>query len=137
MEDSSNRQIARSASKVMVALLLSNIVNLVSLMLIATTFGTQSDMDAFLAANRVSETLFLLMAGGALGSAFIPTFTALLTKGERNPAWRLASALGNLVLIVLTIVAFLAAIFAQPLVHYVLAPGFADDPAQEALTVDL
>ena len=137
MEDSSNRQIARSAGKVMVALLLSNIVNLVSLILIATTFGTQSDMDAFLAANRVSETLFLLMAGGALGSAFIPTFTALLTKGERNPAWRLASALGNLVLIVLSIVAFLAAIFAQPLVHYVLAPGFADDPAQEALTVDL
>jgi putative peptidoglycan lipid II flippase len=137
MEDSSNRQIARSAGKVMVALLLSNIVNLVSLILIATTFGTQSDMDAFLAANRVSETLFLLMAGGALGSAFIPTFTALLTKGERNPAWKLASALGNLVLIVLSIVAFLAAIFAQPLVHYVLAPGFADDPAQEALTVDL
>ncbi|OGN90035.1 MAG: murein biosynthesis integral membrane protein MurJ [Chloroflexi bacterium RBG_13_48_10] len=137
MEDSSNRQIARSAGKVMVALLLSNLVNLVSLVLIATTFGTQSDMDAFLAANRVSETLFLLMAGGALGSAFIPTFTALLTKGERNPAWKLASALGNLVLIVLSIVAFLAAIFAQPLVHYVLAPGFADDPAQEALTVDL
>jgi putative peptidoglycan lipid II flippase len=137
IEDTSNRQIARSAGKVMIALLLSNLVNLVSLVLIATTFGTQSEMDAFLAANRVSETLFLLMAGGALGSAFIPTFTALLTKGERNPAWKLASAIGNLVLIVLTTVALLAAIFAQPLVHYVLAPGFANDPAQEALTVDL
>jgi putative peptidoglycan lipid II flippase len=137
IEDSANKQIARSAGKVMIALLLSNIVNLVSLILNATTFGTQAEMDAFLAANRVTETLFLLMAGGALGSAFIPTFTGLLTKGERSPAWRLASAIGNLVLIVLTLAALLAAIFAQPLVHYVLAPGFANDPGQEALTVDL
>jgi putative peptidoglycan lipid II flippase len=137
IEDSANQQIARSASKVMIALLLSNVTNLISLILNATTFGTQADMDAFLAANRVSETLFMLMAGGALGSAFIPTFTGLLTKGERNPAWKLASAIANLVLVVLIVAATLAAIFAQPLVHYVLAPGFANDPGQEALTVNL
>ncbi|OGO65436.1 MAG: murein biosynthesis integral membrane protein MurJ [Chloroflexi bacterium RBG_19FT_COMBO_50_10] len=137
IEDSANQQIARSAGKVMIALLLGNLANLVSLILNATTFGTQADMDAFLAANRVSETLFLLMAGGALGSAFIPTFTGLLTKGERNPAWKLASAIANLVLVVLILAAVLAAIFAQPLVHYVLAPGFASNPAQEALTVNL
>src|SRR4030066_414417 len=137
IEDSANRQIARSAGKVMIALLLSNVANLVSLILNATTFGTQADMDAFVAANRVSETLFVLMAGGALGSAFIPTFTGLLTRGERNPAWKLASAIANLVLVVLILAAILAAIFAQPLVHYVLAPGFASNPAQEALTVNL
>ncbi len=135
IEDTANRQIARSAGKVMIALLLSNIANLASLILNATTFGTSPQMDAFLAANRVSETLFVLMAGGALGSAFIPTFTGLLTKGERKPAWKLASAIANLVLIVLIIAATLAAIFAQPLVHYILAPGF--PPAQEALTVNL
>src|SRR5512143_2499845 len=137
IEDTANRQIARSAGTVMIALLLSNLTNLVSLILNATTFGTQADMDACLAGNRVSETLFVLMAGGALGSAFIPTFTSLLTKGERNPAWKLASAIANLVLMVLSLAAVLAAIFAQPLVHYVLAPGFASNPAQETLTVNL
>ncbi len=136
-EVSANRQIARSAGKVMIALLLSNVANLASLILNAVTFGTSAEMDAFLAANRVSETLFVLMAGGALGSAFIPVFTGLLTKGERNPAWRLASAIANLVLVVLIAATGLAAIFAQPLVHYILAPGFASNPAQEALTVDL
>ncbi len=135
IEDTANRQIARAASKVMIALLLSNLANLVSLILNATTFGTSPEMDAFLAANRVSETLFVLMAGGALGSAFIPTLIGLLTKGEREPAWRLASALTNLVLIVMIIAASLAAIFAQPLVHYILAPGF--PPDQEALTINL
>ncbi len=137
VDDNANRQIARSAGKVMVALLFSNLANLVSLILNATTFGTQADMDAFLAANRVSETLFVLMAGGALGSAFIPTFTGLLTKGQRNPAWKLASAIANLVLVILIIGAALAAVFAQPLVHYILAPGFANQPGQEALTVNL
>jgi putative peptidoglycan lipid II flippase len=102
-----------------------------------TTFGTQGQMDAFLAANRVSETLFVLMAGGALGSAFIPTFTGLLTTGKRQKAWQLASAIGNLVLVVLIAAAVLAALFAEPLVRYVLAPGFADTPEIEALTVDL
>lgn len=121
----------------MVALGLSNLANLVSLVLNAAAFGTQGEMDAFLAANRVSETLFVLMAGGALGSAFIPTFTGLLTQEKRETAWKLASAIANLVLISLTVTAALAAVFARPLVHYVLAPGFADDPAQEALTVAL
>ena len=63
IEDTANRQIARSAGKVMIALLLSNIANLVSLILNATTFGTQADMDAFVAANRVSETLFCADGG--------------------------------------------------------------------------
>jgi putative peptidoglycan lipid II flippase len=137
IEDSANRQIARSASKVMVALLFSNLTNLASLIINATTFGTSPEMDAFLAANRVSETLFVLMAGGALGSAFIPTFTGLLTKGEHNPAWKLASAIANLVLVILIVAAGLAAIFAKPLVRYVLAPGFASEPGQITLTVNL
>jgi peptidoglycan biosynthesis protein MviN/MurJ (putative lipid II flippase) len=62
VDNTANRQIARSAGTVMIALLLSNLINLASLILNATTFGTQAEMDAFLAANRVSETLFLLMA---------------------------------------------------------------------------
>jgi putative peptidoglycan lipid II flippase len=135
--ESANRQIARAAGTVMVALVLSNLTNLVSLILNAKTFGTHAEMDAFLAANQVSETLFTLMAGGALGSAFIPTFTGMLTRGERGTAWKLASAIANLVLAFLTLAAVLMAIFARPVVRYVLAPGFANDPAQEALTVSL
>jgi putative peptidoglycan lipid II flippase len=36
--------------------------------------------------------LFNLVAGGALGSAFIPVFTGFLTRGDKRSAWRLASA---------------------------------------------
>lgn len=121
----------------MIAQAVGHITNLVSLSLNARAFGTQDVMDAFLAANRVSETLFVLMAGGALGSAFIPTFTGMLTKGEHRTAWKLASSIANLVLAFLTLAALLAALFARPLVHFILAPGFADDPQLETLTVNL
>ena len=98
---SANRQIARAAGTVMVALVVSNLVGLLRQILVAGAFGTQADIDAFNAANRVSETLFTLIAGGALASAFIPVFTDLITHEKRRAAWKLASSVANLILIVL------------------------------------
>jgi putative peptidoglycan lipid II flippase len=49
----------------------------------------------------------------------------------------LASSISNLILIVLIATAALAAIFAPQVVRYVLAPGFADDPVKETLTINL
>ena len=137
IEGTANRQIARAAGVVMAAFLLSNLIGLLRQVVVLNAFGTSGEMDAFTAANRVAETLFNLVAGGALASAFIPTFTGLLTKDDRQGAWRLASAIANLILIVLTLAALLAAVFAPWIVRYLLAPGFAADPAQEELTVQL
>jgi putative peptidoglycan lipid II flippase len=122
---------------VMAAFVFSQVSGLIRQILVANAFGTSPPMEAFNAANRVAETLFNLVAGGALGSAFIPIFTGLLTKEKNRQAWRLASAIGNLVLIVLVVLSALAAIFAPQIVRYVLAPGFAGDPSKEILTVDL
>jgi putative peptidoglycan lipid II flippase len=132
-----NRQIARAAGTVMLAFIASNLVGLARQILMASVFGTQAEIDAFSAANRVSETLFYLVAGGALASAFIPTFTGLLTHGERQRAWRLASAIANLISLILIILCILVAIFAPWVVRYILAPGFASDPEKEALTISL
>ncbi len=132
-----NRQIARAAGMVMMAFVFSQLAGLVRQILVANAFGTSPEMDAFNAANRVAETLFNLVAGGALGSAFIPTFTGLLTKEKKTEAWQLASAVSNWVFIILTIVSILAGIFAPQVVRYILAPGFAADPALERLTIVL
>jgi len=132
----SNRQIARAAGLVMAAFIFSQLTGLVYQVLVANTFGTDQSMDAFNAANRVSETLFRLIAGGALGSAFIPTFTQLLVKEDQDRACQLASAVGNLVLMVLSTLGILAGIFAPQIVRSFLAPGF-NDPVQEQLTVEL
>ena len=132
-----SRQIARAAGTVMVAFIISNIFGLVRQILVTNAFGTQASFDAFNAANRVSETLFYLIAGGALASAFIPTFTGLLTKGERREAWKLASAIANLIVLIISMLSILTAIFAPQVVRYLLAPGFSDNPVQETLTIDL
>ncbi|MDO8753812.1 MAG: murein biosynthesis integral membrane protein MurJ, partial [Anaerolineales bacterium] len=137
IETNANRQIARAAGTVMIAIVLGQITGLARSIIVAGAFGASPELDAFTAANRVSETLFLLVAGGALGSAFIPTFTGLLAKNERDSAWRLASALANAVTLSLSLLALMFAFFAPQVVRYALAPGFSEKPELFALTVSL
>jgi putative peptidoglycan lipid II flippase len=135
--NNANRQIARAAGTVMLAFAFGQVAGLLRRILVAQTFGAGAELDAFIAANRVSETLFNLVAGGALGSAFIPTFTGLLAKDENKSAWKLASAVANWVALVLSLLAALAAIFAPQIVRHALAPGFSANPEQFALTIIL
>lgn len=132
-----NRQIAKAATTVMFAIILSSLVGLIRQVLVANAFGAGSELDAFNSANRVSETLFNLIAGGALSSAFLPTFTAFLTRNDQKGAWQLASALANLIFLIISLLCLAAAYFAPQLVRYILAPGFADDVRQLTLTTDL
>ena len=136
MTDNANRQIARAAGTVMIAIVFGQLAGLVSKILVANAFPA-AELDAFFTANRVSETLFTLIAAGALGSAFLPTFTGLLVKNERPAAWKLASSLINLVTFILSIAALLASIFAPQIVRYLLAPGLSRDPEIFALAVNL
>ncbi len=121
----------------MLAFIISQLTGLVRSILVARAFGAGPELSAFIAANRVSETLFTLLAGGVLSSAFIPTFTTFLTKNDKNSAWRLASAVANLITIILGVLAALAAVFAPQISRYLLVPGFADDPVLLKLTVDM
>jgi putative peptidoglycan lipid II flippase len=132
---SSKQQIARAAGIVIAAFALSRVLGLAREMIIGQQFGTSGELDAYLAAFRLPDILFQLVAGGALGSAFIPTFSGYLARGDERGAWRLTSAVINLVLVLLSALALLAAAFAPLLVAKVVAPGF--DPAKRALTVQL
>ena len=134
MSDDGHR-IARAATLVMALFVLSRLLGLGRQMIIGAMFGTSRDLDAYLAANRITETVFLIVAGGALGSAFIPTFAHHLARDDQTGAWKLASAVINLTLIVMTIVVGLIALLAPTLVRTIIAPGF--DPALQRLTVRL
>ena len=131
----SGRQIAKAAALVMALFVVSRVLGLVRQMVVGTLFGTSGDLDAYVAAARIPEMIFLVVAGGALSSAFIPTFTDHLAREDHVGAWRLASAIVNLALIVLTLVAGLMAVFAPLLTRTVIAPGF--DLPQQALTASL
>ena len=135
---SANQQIARATGTVMAAFVICNLVGLARGMVITHAFGTSLEFDSFNAANRIVEMLFNLVAGGALGSAFIPMFTGFLAKEDREGAWRLASGVINLVFLILVIISVLAWIFAPQMISdglFLLVPE--SDPVQEALTVQL
>lgn len=131
---SQNNRMARAAGIVMVAFVLSRLLGLVREVVIARQFGTSLELAAYLAAFRVPDFIFYLIAGGALGSAFIPTFTAYLAGGNEEEAWKLASAVLNLLLLGLSALAILAAAL-TPLLTRLIAPGF--DPATQRLTAQL
>lgn len=114
---------ARAAGVVMAGFVLSNLTGLAKWVLVSQAFGTSAELDAFNAANRLPDLLFNLMAGGALASAFIPTFTEFLTKGDRPGAWRLASAIANLLFLLLSIAAAICWLLAPAIVP-LIAPGF-------------
>jgi len=134
-ESSASHQIARASGVVMVGFILSSLLGLISQVLITRAFGTSSDIDAFTAGNRLTEIIFNLMAGGALASAFVPTFTTFLTRNQTQKAWRLVSSIASLLVVGLGLVCALAYVAAPWLVQNILAPGF--DGSQQALTVSL
>jgi putative peptidoglycan lipid II flippase len=119
-------QIARAAGIVMLAFVVANLTGLARQMLVSRAFGTDSALDAFVAAQRLPDLLFSLVAGGALASTFVPAFTGFLARGDRPGAWRLASGIVTLVLGALAALSLLAALFAPVLIGW-LAPGFSPE----------
>ncbi len=130
-----SRRVAGAALVVMAFFVISRFTGLAREIIIGARFGTSAEYDAYLAAFRVPDLLFQLVAGGALGSAFIPVFAGYWVKGEKSGAWLLFSRVLNLVTLLLVVLALAAILFAQPLVSGLIAPGFA--PGQQALTVQL
>ena len=132
------QQIARAASIVMLAYILSTVVGILRGMVISHAFGTSMELDAYNAANRVTELLFNLTAGGALGSAFIPMFTGMLTRKDTQSAWKLASGVINTLLMILIGVSVLMWIFAPVIVDKILFALVENaNPAMLDLTVKL
>ena len=58
----------------------------------AWIFSVQGEaINAFTVAYQIPNLIRSLVADAALGAAFVPIFNELLTKGERERAWRVAS----------------------------------------------
>ncbi|MGB8213860.1 MAG: murein biosynthesis integral membrane protein MurJ [Anaerolineales bacterium] len=133
-KNSANQKIARAASTVMAAFALSQVAGLVRQILVTRAFGTGSALDAYNSANIFPNLLFNLLAGGALASAFVPTFTAFLVKDDHPSAWRLASAIVNLVVLALASLSFISSLFALQIAR-LLGPAY--PPAQQLLTAQL
>ena len=130
--------VLRAAGLVSGAVLLSRIVGLVREIVIRANLGiTTLPAEAYEIAARFPETIFLIIAGGAIGSAFIPTFAAYFEQDDSAGGWRLFSNVINLVTLVVTAVSLLSILFAPELVEWLADEKVADNPELLPLTVQL
>jgi putative peptidoglycan lipid II flippase len=67
----------------------------------AAFFATSAAASAFTLASQVPNLFTNLFSQSALSAAFVPVFTELLTKGRKREAFRVASTLFWLILVVL------------------------------------
>lgn len=130
-----NRQLARSTLIVIAAFAIAKIISLGQTVIIADVFGVGRAWDTYVAANSIPEQIFTLIAGGALGYAFIPIFSSFLVHDDAEGAWRTASHVINTIFTTTLIVTIIVFFIAPWLVANVVAPGF--DAAGQAQTVDL
>lgn len=136
-QPSAQSQVWRAAGIVSAAFVASRLLGFVRDAVIGYYFGAVSiEANAYRIATRLPETIFFIIAGGALGSAFIPTFATYFAQDDSRGGWRLFSAIVNLVLIILALLSILLAIFARPFLLLYL-PEMAAEPELLLITTRL
>ncbi|RPI83781.1 MAG: murein biosynthesis integral membrane protein MurJ [Chloroflexi bacterium] len=127
--------IAEASFILMASFFLSAALGAVRQILFNARFGVSMEANAYYAAFRLPDTLFSLIAGGALSSAMIPVLLNVRRQEGDQAGWRLVSIVLTTLLAVFGLIILLVEIFTPLLVRRVLAPGF-DDPTSQ-LTVSL
>lgn len=115
MENENREQVAKAATIVMLAILVSRILGFIRERAVAEVFGRTATTDVFFAAFALPDLMYQLLVGGALSSAFIPVFTHYLARDEEKEAWYVASVFLNATFLVLLLLMILGVIFTPSL----------------------
>ncbi|MGH2442476.1 MAG: murein biosynthesis integral membrane protein MurJ, partial [Chloroflexota bacterium] len=127
-------RLASAALLLSASFVLSRILGLLRNSVIAAVFGNHGPIESYFAAFRIPDTIFTLVSGGALASAFIPVFAGLVHSHEEDEAWQVTSSVFNAVCVALAGLALVAFIFA-PIIIGLVFGGFSGP--RQSMTVDL
>ncbi len=83
----------------------------------AYALGVTIFSSSYVVANNIPNMVYELVAGGVLSSVFIPVFIERLQHEGDEDAWRLASYVFNLSLVILGVVALVGTVWAEPFVR--------------------
>ncbi|MBM3547062.1 MAG: murein biosynthesis integral membrane protein MurJ [Alphaproteobacteria bacterium] len=115
--------------------LLSRVVGFLRDLLFAALLGAGPVADAFVVAFRLPNLFRALSAEGAFSAAFVPIYARLLVE-SRIAAQRFAEDTLAVMVAVLTVIVIIGEA-GMPWIMRALATGFADQPQQMALVVEL
>jgi putative peptidoglycan lipid II flippase len=102
--------------------------------MIAAYFGAQSATDAYVVAETIPSMLEYVLAGAAIRAALLPVFTSQLEEHGKEQAWKAASSIANLVLLLMVFVMVIA-MAVSPVLVRIVAPGL--NPETTALARSL
>jgi putative peptidoglycan lipid II flippase len=110
-------RVGRAAFILSGAFIASRVLGLVRQSMFTAIFGASIVSDAYYQAFIVPDTIFNIVAGGALSSAFIPVFTKyMVSDNDEKTAWHIADTALTLATALMVVLAVIAIIFAGPLV---------------------
>ncbi len=110
-------RVGRAAFILSGAFIASRVLGLVRQSMFTAIFGASIVSDAYYQAFIVPDTIFNIVAGGALSSAFIPVFTKyMVSDNDEKTAWHIADTALTLATALMVVLAIIAIIFAGPLV---------------------
>ena len=116
--------------------MVSRVLGYVRDFFIARAFGAGLLTDAFFVAFRIPNLLRRLFAEGAFSQAFVPILAEYKNRSTPQDTRSLVDAIGTILFLALVAAAALGVVLA-PLIVYVTAPGFVDEPEKFAVTVQL
>ena len=120
--------IAGAGGIMMASLMLSRILGLLRDTVMARQFGITIDTDSYRLAVTVPDTIFFLIAGGGLSSAFIPIFSEYLHTDREKDAWKVFSVVTTLSAIGVSILIAVAWIFAPQIAGFMAAGKVFEGP---------
>src|SRR3712207_2017778 len=122
--------VAGAAALIAVLTVLARLAGFGRTLVFTNAVGADSTGDTYLAANNVPNIVFEVVAGGALASLVVPMLAGGIATGDREQVRRTASALLGWSLLVLTPLAVLLALCAEPVARLLLGSG---DPLEVEL----
>ncbi len=129
-----HKKIARAASIVGGATLLSRVFGFIRDMIVALLFGAGTATDAFFVAFRIPNLLRRLVGEGALTASFIPVYSEYIHQKPKEEGDELVSASFSVLAIVLVLLTGLGILF-SPWIIKIMAYGFSLEPEKFKLTV--
>lgn len=136
MNKSDHKSIARSASKVSIAVFISRILGLAREQVFAWLFGAGMEADAFVVAFRIPNLLRDLFAEGALSSAFVSVFSEYDHKKSKAETQALVKNVLIFFCWLILAIIMLMAFFSQE-ITIILAPEFQKNLPKLLLTTTL
>lgn len=112
---------------------ISRVTGLIREIVFAYFFGAAAGLDAFFVAYRIPNFFRNLFAEGAFSQAFVPVLSEYREKRSVEEVKIFLNRMAGLMFLVLFIFTVLAVLIA-PLLVYIFAPGFIDDPTRFGLT---